>query len=79
MQIKTIDSKGIAGITGRLHRGDRICSINSHSFNDITRQEALNILKNTGSIVTMEIARQITRQSSQLGSKVSSLKVNKEG
>ena len=75
MQIKTIDPKGVAGASGRLRRGDRLCSVNGQSLSGVTRHEALNLLKTAGNKVTLDVARQVTGHASQLGSKPPSLRV----
>lgn len=60
MQVKTIEATGIAGVDGQLRRGDRLCSVNGCALSGATRQEALQMLKNSGNTVILEIARQVT-------------------
>lgn len=46
-----------------IHRGDRICSVNGESLVGATRKAALQLLKNAGNTVTLEVARQVMNRS----------------
>lgn len=53
---------------GRIKRGDRIVSVNGQLLEGLTNKEALQLLKSSSSVVTLEVARRIGRRGSQAAS-----------
>jgi len=62
--VKQVIPGTIAACDGRMKRGDRILSVNGHSTSSLTNKEALQVLKDSGSHVTIFVSRKIGRQSS---------------
>ena len=44
-----------ADLTGRLHVGDAILSVDNQDLRDATHDDAVRILKNTGNTVKLEV------------------------
>lgn len=63
MQVKTIDTTGVAAEDGRLKRGDNILSVNGNSLEGVTHKGALVLIKNAGNMVTLEVSRRTTHGS----------------
>lgn len=57
MQVKDLLSDGAANRDGRIKRGDCILSVNGHSLIDVSKHEALKMLKEAGSHVTLVLNR----------------------
>lgn len=57
MQVKDLLSDGAADRDGRIKRGDCILSVNGHSLIDVSKYEALKMLKEAGSHVTLVLNR----------------------
>ncbi|KAL8570734.1 hypothetical protein ACOMHN_039168 [Nucella lapillus] len=53
--VKNVFSKGAAADNGQLTRGDQILSVNGHSLDGVTHEEAVNILKNSRGKVMLVI------------------------
>ena len=63
--VKNVFAKGAAADNGQLRRGDQILSVNGHSLDGVTHEEAVNILKNARGKVTLVILS--WRRSTSLG------------
>lgn len=70
--MKGVLSDGVVSRDGRIRRGDHIISVNGQNIAGFTHKEALQLLKNSGSIVSLEVGRQVGRRSSQAPSPFSS-------
>ena len=53
--VKTVFQTGSASEHGELKRGDQILSVNGHSLEGLTHQQAVNILKNCEGAVVLQI------------------------
>lgn len=53
--VKTVFAKGAAADEGSLKRGDQIVAVNNNSFEKITHDEAVSILKNTNGLVHLTV------------------------
>lgn len=53
--VKTIFDKGAAADDARLQRGDQIVAVNNTSLQDVTHEEAVQILKNATGTVTLKV------------------------
>jgi multiple PDZ domain protein len=53
--VKTVFARGAAAEDGRLKRGDQILAVNQDSFESITHENAVNILKNAKGKIELTI------------------------
>ncbi|XP_069834319.1 tyrosine-protein phosphatase non-receptor type 13 isoform X1 [Dendropsophus ebraccatus] len=51
--VKAVIPKGAAEIDGRIQKGDRVLSVNGTSLEGATHKQAVEILRNTGQVVTL--------------------------
>ena len=56
---------GLACQDGRIKRGDRVVSVNGQNVAGLTNKEALQLLKDSGSVVKLAVARRAGRRGSQ--------------
>lgn len=70
--MKRVLPEGLVAQDGRIKRGDRIISVNGQELACLTNNDALALLKSSGSIVSLEVARRVGRRSSQAPSPLNS-------
>ena len=63
IQVKKVIADGLVFKDGRIKRGDRLVSVNDKPLAGLTNKEALQILKESGAYVKLEVAQQIGQRS----------------
>ena len=76
--IKKVVANSVAGRDGRLRSGDRIVFVNEQSVGGTTKQEAMDIIKNTPDDVTLIVARRKQMQTAKLKERKVSVSVRRK-
>ncbi|KAM4807873.1 tyrosine-protein phosphatase non-receptor type 13 [Rhinophrynus dorsalis] len=55
--VKAVIPKGAAEVDGRIQKGDRVLSVNGTSLEGATHKQAVETLRNTGQVVTLQLEK----------------------
>ena len=72
VHVKQVLPDGVAARDGRLKRGDRIVSVNSHNLSGVTNKAALLTLKEAGEHMILVVARKRGRRTSTMNTPLAS-------